>query len=55
MHFSTLILIHSVVCAAAFGSCVLESSTTLNIAAAFGFAIFVLVYVTASFSGKPHG
>ena len=35
------------------GSCVLEVSNITNIALAFGFAIFVLVYATAAYTGKP--
>lgn len=37
---------------AAPGSCFLGSTTLLNIAFGFGFAIFISVYVAASFSGK---
>ena len=33
------------------GSCFLGSTTLLNIAFAFGFAIFIAVFVAASFSG----
>ena len=38
--------------AAYFGSCTVDSVTTLIIACSFGFTIFVTVYVTASFSGQ---
>ena len=38
--------------AAYFGSCTVESVTTLIIACSFGFTIFVTVYMTASFSGQ---
>ena len=38
---------------AAPGSCVLEVSSITNIALAFGFAIFVLVYATAAYTGQP--
>ena len=38
---------------AAPGSCVLEVSNITNIALAFGFAIFVLVYATAAYTGQP--
>ncbi len=37
--------------AAGFGTCFLGTSNVLNIAIAFGFSIFVLVYCAASFSG----
>lgn len=33
------------------GSCFLQSTTLLNIAMSFGFALFVVIYFTASFSG----
>jgi aquaporin PIP len=33
------------------GSCFLQSTTLLNIAMSFGFALFVIIYFTASFSG----
>lgn len=36
---------------AGFGTCFLGTSNVLNIAIAFGFSIFVLVYCAASFSG----
>lgn len=36
---------------AAPASCVLEVSSVTNIAIAFGFAIFVLVYATAAYTG----
>ncbi|CAL8463399.1 g2933 [Coccomyxa elongata] len=36
---------------AAYGSCFLGTGNVLNIAMAFGFSIFVLVYCAASFSG----
>ncbi len=36
------------------GSCFLSSTTALlNIALAFGFSLFVVIYFTASFSGEP--
>ncbi len=38
---------------AAPGSCVLEVSNVTNIALAFGFSIFVLVYATAAYTGEP--
>jgi hypothetical protein len=34
------------------GACFLGSTNLLNIALAFGFSIFVLVYAAASFSGS---
>jgi hypothetical protein len=37
--------------AVAPGACFLGSTNLLNIAMAFGFSIFVLVYAAASFSG----
>ncbi len=37
--------------AAEYGSCFLGTGNVLNIAMAFGFSIFVLVYCAASFSG----
>lgn len=40
---------------AAPGSCVLEVSNITNIALAFGFTIFVLVYATAAYTGQPCG
>ncbi|KAK9917142.1 hypothetical protein WJX75_001261 [Coccomyxa subellipsoidea] len=36
---------------AGFGTCFLGTANVLNIALAFGFSIFVLVYIAASFSG----
>ena len=36
-------------------SCVLEVSNITNIALAFGFTIFVLVYATAAYTGQPCG
>jgi hypothetical protein len=38
--------------AAYFGSCTVDTVTTLIIACSFGFTIFVTVYMTASFSGQ---
>ena len=39
---------------AAPGSCVLQVSNITNIALAFGFSIFVLVYATAAYTGMCH-
>jgi hypothetical protein len=39
-------------CAVEPGACFLGSTNLLNIAMAFGFSIFVLVYPAASFSGE---
>ena len=40
------------VAAEEYGSCILAESRVFTIAASFGFSIFVLVYVAASFSGE---
>ena len=39
---------------AAPGSCLLQVSNVTNIALAFGFSIFVLVYATAAYTGVSH-